>query len=184
MNVSKEEVKIHVKAIFSKNKKYRYYLKKTWGKGNKNIAFLMFNPSKADTRKSDNTVNNATNYAVENGFDSITIVNLFSYMSTDKKDFKNREYFFEKINNEYIEEALNECEEFVIAWERGIHKKRKMEVLKILEKHPKKLNCFTKYDEQGNVLRKVNHLRVMGKDLKYEGWDYEKDLAAEFKGGI
>lgn len=174
-----EENSIKIKTIFSKDKKYRYYLKKTWGKGGRNIAFLMYNPSKADSLKSDNTVNNATNYAIDRKFDSITIVNLFAYMDTNKENFKNRDNNLEALNDTYILKALTECEEFVIAWERGVQKKRKREVTKLLERYPEKLRCFVKYDEKGMISRKVNHLRVVEKDWKYEKWALT-DLELEF----
>lgn len=180
-NVECEESVIKVKTIFSLDKKYRYYLKKTWGKGEKNIAFLMYNPSKADSLKSDNTINNATNYAIDRKFDSIVIVNLFSYMDTNKEGFGKRDNNLEAVNDTYILKALDECEEFVIAWERGVQKKRKREVSKLLAKYPEKLRCFVKYDKNGNVVRKVNHLRIIQKSWKYELWDVIKDLELELK---
>lgn len=177
--IEKENKSIEVEAIFSKDKKYRYFLKKTWNMNNKNIAFLMLNPSKADTLKSDNTVTNATNFAVEKDFGSITIVNLFADMGTDSKCLTNRDTSSDDLNDEYILNALKECDEFVIAWERRIKKKRKRKVAKILNKFPNKLKCFVEYDDDGNEMRRVNHLRIYKTKWKYESWNLDKDLENE-----
>ncbi|MGE7115083.1 DUF1643 domain-containing protein [Lysinibacillus sp. NPDC047702] len=180
IEILEDEAYLKVKTIFSKDKKYRYFLKKTWDDKKGNIVFLMLNPSKADLIKSDNTVTNATNYAVDKDFGSITIVNLFAFMDTDKKSLKDRDKETDKLNDKYILFALKECDELVIAWERGTHKKRKREVAKILKKFPEKLRCFVEYDEQGGYT-KVHHLRIFRDIWEYEIWEPEIDLEVELQ---
>ena len=51
--------------------------------------FIMMNPSKDNGKKSDQTITNISNFILDNGYNSLTILNLFSYMPTD---FKNVPY--------------------------------------------------------------------------------------------
>lgn len=61
--IEPKEIKVTTIFYEEKDKKYRFILKKEWDSEKDNIAFLMLNPSKADALRSDNTVNNATNFA-------------------------------------------------------------------------------------------------------------------------
>lgn len=55
---------------------------------------------------------------IDRGFGSITIVNLFADMGTEKNCLVRRDSSADKINDEYIKQALDGSKEFVIAWER------------------------------------------------------------------
>lgn len=172
--IKTEEIKTYAVFHEEEGKEYRFYLKKEWDSDKDNITFLMLNPSKADELKSDNTVNNATNFAVDKGFGSITIVNLFADMGTDKKILAKRSNNTDKINDQYIKLALQESKEFVIAWQRSIYKKRKRAIMKILKKESPKLRSFVEYkiEKESKVIMKikVNHLRIYRKNWKYESW--------------
>jgi hypothetical protein len=178
-----EKQNIQVTAVFSKDKKHRFLLKKEWDSSKENITFLMLNPSKADVLRSDNTVNNATNYAIDKGFGSITIDNLFADRGTNSDCLVRRDTSTDVINDKYIEQALKESKEFVIAWERSVQKRRKRKVAETLKKEPEKLKCFVEYKEDEKSFEKipvkVNHLRIFKETWKYESWNPVKDLEIE-----
>lgn len=182
-----EERDIKTIAVFSEDaeKMYRFYLKKVWDQTKPNIAFLLLNPSKADILKSDNTVTNITNFAIDNDYGSIAIVNLFPDRGTDKSCLSYRNSGYDQINDQYIEEALEEAKEFVIAWERGNTRVgRKRAVTKILKKYPEKLKCFTEYPDGTDAdssPKKVLHPRIIRDIWTLENWDPILDLDKELK---
>ena len=49
----------------------------------------------------------------------MSIVNLFSYMSTNPNNLKYRNQDYEGINIEYIEQAFEDASIIIIAWTRG-----------------------------------------------------------------
>lgn len=81
--------------------KYRTKLILSWGEETqRELGFIMFNPSFANPKKSDNTARNAIMFADNQGFDKIIIFNLFpirlssadilcQYYENEKISFKN-----------------------------------------------------------------------------------------------
>ncbi|WP_291581404.1 DUF1643 domain-containing protein [Clostridium sp. UBA6640] len=141
--------------------RYRYLLKRTWDK-EKNIAtVIMLNPSKADILKSDKTITSLMNYLIDNNYGSMIVVNMFSYMSTDPKELKNKKDEFEALNNKYIIEASEKADDIIIAWTRENFINKKREVEFIIKSYKNKLKCFR--DNKGRVGR---HPRDLG-----QGWE-------------
>ena len=70
-------------AVFSLCGKYRYALHRQW-MGGKNVAcFIMLNPSTADATQDDPTIRRCVNYAKTWGFETLSVLNIFAYRSTD-----------------------------------------------------------------------------------------------------
>jgi len=111
----------------------------------------MLNPSKADSLKIDLTVMNVMNYLVSNGFSGMTVVNLFSYMTTDPKELKYRRQDYEEINIKYLEQAFEYASIIIIGWTRGENIMEKRKVKNLLSKYSQKLKCFK--DNNGKVMR-------------------------------
>ena len=70
-------------AIFSDCERYRYRLWREWDRGKGAIAFLMLNPSTADERVNDPTIERCQRRAVAMGYGRLEIVNLFPLRATD-----------------------------------------------------------------------------------------------------
>ena len=67
---------------------FRYDLIRIWDERLPRLAFLMFNPSKADAIIDDHTVTKCIGLAARWGYGSIVIVNLYAYRSTNPKAIK------------------------------------------------------------------------------------------------
>jgi len=146
--IDKRDIKS--KAIMSSNDEYRYRLTRTWDETKETIGIIMLNPSKANALKTDKTIMNISNYLIDKGYGGVDVVNLFSYMSTEKKDLKNRKQEYEKYNDKYIVDLLNERCMTIIAWGANTkeYKNRKREVEELLKSHKGKLKCFKNKDEK------------------------------------
>lgn len=71
-------------AILSDCGKYRYYLHRQIGLGGRgSCCFVMLNPSTADATQDDPTIRRCIGYTKTLGCDSLEVVNLFAYRSTD-----------------------------------------------------------------------------------------------------
>ena len=67
------------------NGDYRFTLKRVWDDGKPNICFLMLNPSTANGDADDPTIRSCVRISKHNGFGSLTIVNLFAFITSDPK---------------------------------------------------------------------------------------------------
>lgn len=71
-------------AVISDCGKYRYHLHRHIGIGGRgSCCFVMLNPSTADAMQDDPTIRRCIGYAKNLGCDSLEVVNLFAYRSTD-----------------------------------------------------------------------------------------------------
>lgn len=130
----------------------------------KNITFILLNPNIAGALITDRTVMNATNYAVEEGYGSITFLNLFPYKSLrPKKLVKNSEIYIKK-NRFYIKKLCIEADLIIIGWgARGEYKKEKKEVFEILKEINKDnvdvLKCFEINTEKLKKLKDTEKIK-------------------------
>lgn len=70
-------------AVISNCGKYRYHLHRQIGLGRGSCCFVMLNPSTADATEDDPTIRRCIGFAKALGCDSLEVVNLFAYRSTD-----------------------------------------------------------------------------------------------------
>ena len=111
-----EEGILKTQAIFNDDKTHRYLLKKTWDESLPSAAILMTNASSSDVLRMDFT----TMYAISNssnlGYGSISIVNIFSFMTT-KLDLKSADINSLKSdeNEKQIIQAAKDNDIFVVA---------------------------------------------------------------------
>jgi len=131
-------------AAMSNNDEYRYRLTRIWDEKKEIIGIIMLNPSMANVIKTDKTIMNICNYLIDNEYGGVDVVNLFSYMTTDKKYLKNRNHEYEKYNDEYITKVVNDRCMTIIAWgsNTGEYKNRKKDVENLLIPYRNKLKCF------------------------------------------
>ena len=104
-------------AIFSDDERYRYWLYRELDHGTGGtVAFLMLNPSTADAFKNDPTVRRCVGYAVDWGYSSLVVVNLFAYRATQPKWLRHVDDPVGILNNRYIRDACQSSKMVIAAW--------------------------------------------------------------------
>lgn len=137
---------IRADACISECGKYRYWINRIWDEDKKIGVFVCLNPSRATSLKSDITLSNCNNLAIQWGWGGFYIVNLFAYRATDQSEIKPEEYFVGPKNNEAIKYITEVADQVVIAWGSS-HKKRANEVLESLK--GKQLYCLEQNKSEG-----------------------------------
>jgi hypothetical protein len=129
---------------------YRYSLSRVWDNNLPKLTLIMLNPSKADHLKSDPTLNKCLNFAIDNNFGCLEIVNLFAYRSTDPKNLKSALDPIGPNNDYYIKQAIEDAGSVVLAWggDNGRYLGRDKQVLKLISDHRLKLMCFEDYSNK------------------------------------
>lgn len=129
---------------------YRYSLSRVWKNSLPKLTFIMLNPSIADHLKSDPTLNKCLNFAIENNYGSLEIVNLFAYRSTDPKNLKSALDPIGPYNDYHIKQAVENAGSVVLAWggDNGRYLGRDKQVLKIISDHRLKVMCFEDYSDK------------------------------------
>ncbi len=74
-------------AIFSPDRRYRYALWRQWSPGPPalTISFVLLNPSTADARVLDATLERCLDYATTWGYDRMNVVNLYAFKTPRPK---------------------------------------------------------------------------------------------------
>ncbi|MBU2960933.1 DUF1643 domain-containing protein [Citreicella sp. C3M06] len=75
------------RALYSPCETYRYGLERRWGEGGC-LLFIMLNPSTADERRNDPTIERCQRRAVALGFGALRIANLFAFRATRPADLR------------------------------------------------------------------------------------------------
>ena len=149
-------------AIFSPDRKYRYKLSRTWDDDEPKVAFIMLNPSVADENANDPTVSRCVRYAMDWGYGTLIVGNLFAIVSTDPKEIWKNEIGHDPVgpeNDRYLMEINTEADLTVVAWgNHGVYNNRGKQVLKILS-NP---HCL----EMNRVTGEPAHPLYMPKDMK------------------
>lgn len=155
--------------VLSDDDNYRYKLTRVWDVEKPSATVVMLNPSKADMLVTDRTVMNVSNYLIQNGFGSLTVVNLFSYRTTDPKHLNQRDERQEVLNDGYLNQAFADSDVIIVAWIRDKDKyvTRKREVEKLLSAYSDRIKCFE--DGKGKKLR---HPRDLGSDWRLIDYEF------------
>lgn len=117
-------------AVFSGCERYRYYLSRTWdasaddpvlnnGRSDKKIiTYLMLNPSTADERINDPTIERCQRRAIQYGYGKMVIVNLFPIRMTDSTLLDTVDDLYGDIYkaNEIIINAVHDSDITVCGW--------------------------------------------------------------------
>ena len=139
-------------AIFSPDRKYRYYLEQIWNKDKPLVGFLMLNPSTADEFKNDPTVQRCVNFVKDWGYGGLAVCNIFAYRSTDPSELYNLEDPIGPENDAYIDAMFNKVEFVIGAW--GAHGKHLGRGDSIMDKYRDSLYALsmTKNKQPGHPL--------------------------------
>jgi hypothetical protein len=107
------------RAAFSRDRRYRYQLTRTWNPGWPPITWLMLNPSTADAFADDATIVKVTRFARLWGAGGITVVNLFAYRSTEPAGLRTAADPVGARNDAFIRDVCRQPAVMVAAW--GAH---------------------------------------------------------------
>lgn len=119
-------------ACFSKCKKYRYLLGRTWDSAGYAILFLGLNPSTADEKTNDPTVRRCIRFAQDWGFGTLLLANLFALRSTNPKELYNHQDPVGCLNDVILNLISASAKEVVFAWgAKGGFMERDLEVKRI-----------------------------------------------------
>lgn len=105
-------------ALFSDCGCYRYSLTREWGPGAR-FLYVMLNPSTADERQNDPTVERCERRARALGFDAFRVVNIFAWRATRPEDLKRAVDPVGAGNDTVLLESTGWADRVLCAW--GVH---------------------------------------------------------------
>lgn len=76
----------HTDALFSDCRRYRFLLKRRWDDGNRDVCFVMLNPSQAGAMTDDATIRRCVGFARRWNYSGLVVVNLFAWVATDPRE--------------------------------------------------------------------------------------------------
>jgi hypothetical protein len=132
-------------AVFSPCEKYRYGLQRQWGDDKNNVVnFIMMNPSTADERRNDPTVERCQRRAVKAGYHGFIVTNVFAFRSTDPAGLLAATDPVGPHNDRLIVETAKMAKTVVCAWGQPPKpiRGRCLEVAKMLREQVVKLHAL------------------------------------------
>ncbi len=142
---------LEVQAYFSEDRKYRYSLSvtKNIAKPGRSVCVIMQNPSDADERQADKSVQFLERLIFEKGnslfsqVKQMTVVNQFAYVQ--KHGFDGCDHYIGSKNDQFIRSAIRDSDIILVAWgKNNPYKARKNTILQIIHQHPGKIVLQTK----------------------------------------
>ena len=133
-----QESTIKRHALLSKDKKYRYSLKRIWNNDKPIVLFIMLNPSLADNYKDDPTIRRLIKFAKLYGYGGFYVGNLFSYITPYPSELLDKDLMFSKKNIHEIKKMTGLTKDVVYGWGNSFEEP---EWLKQIISNPK---CFGK----------------------------------------
>jgi hypothetical protein len=119
-------------AVFSDCERYRYELHRVWNPERPALVFLMLNPSTADERMNDPTVERCQRRAQAMGHGGIVVLNLFALRATDPRDMKAADEPVGQHNDDTILSVVD-GREVICGWgAHGGHLNRAQEVREMI----------------------------------------------------
>lgn len=120
-----------VEAFLSEDGVYRYWLEIKWDEKLPMMAFVLWNPSKADHRIDDPTALRVVGFAKREGCGGVIIANLFAFRATDPKQMmsaeKNGTDIIGPSNFPTLLDIPERAHKVVVGWGAGVkdHEARK-----------------------------------------------------------
>ncbi|GEL05537.1 DUF1643 domain-containing protein [Rummeliibacillus stabekisii] len=122
-----------VDAVFDETKKHRLHLICEWNADLPLCLFILLNPSTADLEQCDSTLDRCIKIAMNNGFGSIGVVNLFSLRTPSPNDLLTADVRTLPENIDFIKQAIDDAEIIVAGWgEKGSWFNASFPILKYL----------------------------------------------------
>lgn len=114
-----DELETLKNAVFSRCRRYRYVLRRSWHLDHPQVLFVALNPSTADEVTDDATVRRCVGFGRHWGFGGIIIANLFAYRTPDPSALRSARNPIGPKNDWWLEFLSDEAAMTVAAW--GIH---------------------------------------------------------------
>ncbi len=108
-------------AGFSRCRRYRYWLRRSWDTTLPQCAFIGLNPSTADADTDDPTLRRCVDFAKQWGCGSLLLVNLFALRATDPRALTTVPDPIGPRANIWLRRAKHESKLLVAAWGNGGH---------------------------------------------------------------
>jgi hypothetical protein len=138
-------------ALFSRCGRYRYRLTRRWDAGRPLAAFVMLNPSTADSITDDPTIRCCIRLAEREGFGGIRVVNLFAYRTQDRTLLATVPDPVGPANDRHIRAAVHSAHACILAWGGYLPAPdRANRVLALLKKSMTPLKCIEMIGPAGN----------------------------------
>lgn len=146
---------------YPKGKNYRYYIKAelkcSENDQRKTAMIIMQNPSMADEKRSDRTVNRVLNYMHNFGYGYVIIANIIPFYGTKIQTIPNSDLNNKKILNkncEIIHEESKQADKIFVAWgwANAISPSYYKERIESVKKHivsPQKVYCYLVNESNG-----------------------------------
>ena len=124
------------------HRKYRYALWRIWDRSKPWVLFIGLNPSTADERCNDRTLDKCIHYASVWGYGGVYMANLFAYRATDPDKMKKCRSPIGPENDEWLIKLHRDAGMVVAAWGNdGAFKNRAEKVCSFLgDMHCIKIN--------------------------------------------
>ena len=103
-------------AVIDPTELYRYSLWREWNRNAPRVAFVMLNPSTADSDFDDTTIRRCIYFAKSWGYGSLEVVNLFAYRATEPEDLRHVKDPVGSENDRYLLEATERAARIIVAW--------------------------------------------------------------------
>lgn len=103
-------------AVISDCGTFRYLLSRVWDDSDPKALIVMLNPSTADAEIDDPTIKSCIRLLNYLGFGGFEVVNLFAFRATNPRELEDALDPIGQVNDSYILEAADRCNEIVCAW--------------------------------------------------------------------
>ncbi len=122
-------------AVYSKNLKYRYALDRIWNVKKPAMTVILLNPSTATEIILDPTNTRCLKRALDGGFGSLRVVNIFAFRATDPKIMIAEKDPIGRDTDKYIRIACHDAGLVICGWgNHGAHLGRDRDVMGLLIK--------------------------------------------------
>jgi len=129
-------IEVEGEAVFSRDRKARHLLSRTWDRTRPMIGFCLLNPSKAGATENDTTLTRCMGFARSMAMGGLWLVNLSDYVATDFKECLAAGFPESQQNRPYIARAIAQSYggQIVCGWGNGgVNLERGAEVRKFIE---------------------------------------------------
>jgi hypothetical protein len=136
-------------AIFSQDKLHRFVLTRVWDDTLPKAMCIGLNPSTANEEKDDSTIRYLVKVLVSCGYGGLTMVNLFSYITSDPTNLLDSHFntrYPNPANESWIDESVKDCQAIIFCW--GDFAQAHIKAREIQKRFPSAL-CFGK-SKKGN----------------------------------
>jgi hypothetical protein len=125
-------------AVFSRCRRYRYSLHRTWDAGDdRYVNFIGLNPSTADEDLDDPTIKKCMKFALSWGYGGIVMTNIFAWRDTSPAEMKKAVEPIGEVNDRCLISIARDASLVIAAWsQHGSFKNRSQDVRKLLNNFP------------------------------------------------